>query len=87
MFLHIIFWRRPGQDKGQGQRLGKGQNQNNNGVGKGDLVMASKQVRQRGQHDGIFLCRQDKEDQQGLCKGVVDSQHRQGRWGPTIAKC
>ncbi len=61
-------WRCPGQDKGQGQGLGKGQNQNNNGVGEGNLVMASEQVRQRGQHDGIFSAGETREIDRGSAR-------------------
>ncbi len=61
-------WRHPGQDKGQGQGLGKGQNQNNNGVGEGNLVMASEQVRQQGQHDGICSAGKTREINRGSAR-------------------
>ncbi len=61
-------WRHLGQDKGQGQGLGKGQNQNNNGVGESDLVMASEQVRQQGQHDGIFSAGKTREIDRGSAR-------------------
>jgi hypothetical protein len=61
-------WPPPGRDKGQGQGLGKGQNQNNNDVGEGDSVMASEQVRQRGQHDGIFSAGKTREIDRGSAR-------------------
>ncbi len=61
-------WHHPGQDKGQGQGLGKGQNQNSNGVGEGNLVMALEQVRQRGQHDGIFSAGKTREIARGSAR-------------------
>ncbi len=41
---------------------------NNNGVGKGDLVMASEQVRQRGQHDSICSAGKTREINRGSAR-------------------